>query len=217
MNERKSCQNSLCSEILDLAIHTCDAHLTSSTIFIILLNTTANQSYNRMCTLWTNSSWNSGCPNWGTFSYHEPKMHWTLGDFPIKLNWRCFYLVSPITNLQSSRGYAKRSFNIFRNKCHDFRKDKREPCQPTNLWNKSKRTPKKATNNFEILWNWIQALGIAEDQLGVSLFISHVTPMLSTAVLREWTKVHRRMKDDLNPLGHRATILDLMNCIEYVL
>jgi hypothetical protein len=39
---------------------------------------------------------------------------------------------------KSSRGYAKRSFNMFRNMCHDYRKN--EPCQPTNLGNKSKRT-----------------------------------------------------------------------------
>jgi hypothetical protein len=69
-------------------------------------------------------------------------------------------------------------------------------------------------SRVSIIHMFVQALGIAEDQLGVSLFISHVTPKLSTAMLREWTQVQRRMKDDLNPLGHRATIFNLMNCIE---
>jgi hypothetical protein len=69
-------------------------------------------------------------------------------------------------------------------------------------------------SRVNVIHQSIQALGIEEDQLGVSLFISHVAPKLSTPALREWTKMQRRMKDDTNPLGHRATILDLMNCIE---
>jgi hypothetical protein len=70
-------------------------------------------------------------------------------------------------------------------------------------------------SRVSIIHMFVQALGIAEDQLGVSLFISHVAPKLRTPVLREWTKMQRKMKDDLNPLGHRATIIDLMNCIEW--
>jgi hypothetical protein len=57
-------------------------------------------------------------------------------------------------------------------------------------------------------------IGITEDQLGVSLFISHFSCKLSTPALREWTKTQRRNNGDLKPLVYKATNLDLMNCTE---
>jgi hypothetical protein len=54
----------------------------------------------------------------------------------------------------------------------------------------------------------IQEMGISEDQL----FNSHIAPKLSIPALT--TKIQRRMKDILNPLGHRTTLLDLLTVLK---
>ena len=41
------------------------------------------------------------------------------------------------------------------------------------------------------IYQSIQAVGLGEDQLGTSLFLSHVVPKLSSSTLRQWTKLQR--------------------------
>ena len=54
-----------------------------------------------------------------------------------------------IKKSRAARGYAKRSFNIFRDKCFDFLKDKENPNNPPTFQTKVKEAYKKACNAFQ--------------------------------------------------------------------
>ena len=66
------------------------------------------------------------------------------------------------------------------------------------------------------LYHAMQALGLNEDAMGISLFLSNVVPKLSNVCCREWLKIQQKNKAD-TPLGHSCTIEDLLECVLFQL
>jgi len=85
----------------------------------------------------------------------------------------------------------------------------------------------KMTNSIDSIKSFYQelvsvthafkALNMHETDMGRSLLLNSVTPKLSNSCCREFFKITQRKRNFGSPMGHDATIADLMDCILFQL
>jgi hypothetical protein len=85
----------------------------------------------------------------------------------------------------------------------------------------------KMTNSVESIKSFYQALvsithafkalNMVESDMGRSLLLNSVMPKLSNACCREFLKITQKKRNFNSPMGHDATIADLMDCILFQL